>query len=70
MFCRIKELLRINSQEVNPFVNMTPVQFKSMRSIVVECVLATDMAAHFQQVSLEKLYEKQSNVSLISRTTK
>ena len=35
---------------INPFQAMTTAQFKTMREIVVECVLSTDMAVHFKQV--------------------
>ena len=37
-------------EEINPFEAMSGAQFRSMREIVVECVLSTDMAHHFQQV--------------------
>lgn len=35
----------------NPFARLSADQFKRFREIVIECVLATDMATHFNQVT-------------------
>jgi len=51
--------------EINPFQAMSKAQFRTMREIVVECVLSTDMALHFQQITTLK--NSAIDLSLIER---
>ena len=41
----------LSDPELNAFEAMSKTQFLSMREIVVDCVMATDMAHHFSQVT-------------------
>ncbi|KAL5247060.1 hypothetical protein ACHWQZ_G019054 [Mnemiopsis leidyi] len=55
----------LSDPELNPFEAMSRSQFLIMREIVVDCVLATDMADHFSQVSTLK--DSLIDLSLIDR---
>ncbi|XP_063693288.1 dual specificity calcium/calmodulin-dependent 3',5'-cyclic nucleotide phosphodiesterase 1A-like [Bolinopsis microptera] len=55
----------MSDPELNPFEAMSKAQFQSMRQIVVDCVLATDMAHHFNQVTTLK--NSLIDLSLIER---
>lgn len=41
----------LRNPALNPFGRLSAAQFKTFRDIVIECVLATDMATHFNQVN-------------------